>query len=261
MSERSERTIVSVSGFLGAVQFLTRIPVRTRAAVPHDRVLAWLPIVGALIGALVGGIAAGLAELVPTAVAAAAAVAFGLLITGAFHEDGLADIADAFGGGTTRERRFEILKDPRHGTYGVAALCASVVVRVVGAASLNSSSALFAGFVAAHALGRAGAVAAMGVLPPAREAGLGADHARRLKALATTVGIAVALAIVVAATGWWSAPLVGVTVAGTGAVALLAMRKIGGLTGDVLGAIEQVVECLVLVTVSGLASRYALWWT
>ena len=257
----SERTIVSVSGFLGAVQFLTRIPIRTRAAVPHDRVLPWLPIVGALIGALVGGVAAGLAELVPTAVAAAVAVTVGLLVTGAFHEDGLADVADAFGGGTTRERRFEILKDPRHGTYGVAALCASVVVRVVSAASIASSSALFAGFVAANALGRAGAVATMGVVPPAREAGLGADHARRLRPVASTGGIAVALAIVVAATGWWAGPLVAVTVAGSGAVALLALRKIGGLTGDVLGAIEQVVECLVLVTVSGLASRYALWWT
>ena len=261
MSERSERTIVAVSGFLGAVQFLTRIPVRTRAAVPHDRVLQWLPIVGALIGALVGGIAAGLAELVPTAVAAAVAVTVGLLVTGAFHEDGLADVADAFGGGTTRDRRFEILKDPRHGTYGVAALCASVVVRVVGAASITSSSALFASFVAAHALGRTGAVAVMGVVPPAREAGLGAEHARLLRPVATTAGIAVALAIVIAVTGWWSAPLVAVTVAGSGVVALLALRKVGGLTGDVLGAIEQVVECLVIVTVSGLASRYALWWT
>ena len=249
-----------MSGFLGAVQFLTRIPVRTRAAVPHDRVLPWLPIVGALIGALVGGVAAGLAELVPTAVAAAVAIAVGLLVTGAFHEDGLADVADAFGGGTTRERRFEILKDPRHGTYGVAALCSSVVLRVVGAASIASSSALFAGFVAAHALGRTGAVAAMGVLPPAREAGLGADHARRLRPIATTLGIAVALAIVVVVTGWWAGPLILAALAGTGAVALLAVRKIGGLTGDVLGAIEQVAECLVIVTVSGLATRHALWW-
>jgi adenosylcobinamide-GDP ribazoletransferase len=249
-----------VSGFVGAVQFLTRIPVRTRAAVPHDRVLPWLPFVGALIGALVGGVAAGLAELVPTAVAAAVAVAVGLLLTGAFHEDGLADVADAFGGGTTRERRIEILKDPRHGTYGVAALCSSVVLRVVGAASIASSSALFAGFVAAHALGRTGAVAAMGVLPPAREAGLGADHARRMRPIATIVGIAVALAIVVVVTGWWAGPLIAAALAGTAAVAVLAMRKVGGLTGDVLGAIEQVVECLVIVTVSGLASRHLLWW-
>ena len=250
-----------MSGFLGAVQFLTRIPVRTRAAVPHDRVLPWLPFVGALIGAFVGGVAAALAELVPAAVAATAAVVAGLLITGAFHEDGLADIADAFGGGITRERRFQILKDPRHGTYGVAALCSSVVLRVVTAASIVSSSALFAGFVAAHALGRTSAVAAMGVLPPASEAGLGADHARRLRSIATTVGIAVAIAIVVVVTGWWSAALIGAALAGTGAVALLAMRKIGGLTGDVLGAIEQVVECVVIVTVSGLASRHTLWWT
>ena len=249
-----------MNGFLGAVQFLTRIPVRTRAAVPHDRVLPWLPFVGALIGALVGGVAAGLAELLPSAVAAAVAVAVGLLVTGAFHEDGLADVADAFGGGTSRERRFEILKDPRHGTYGVAALCSSVVLRVVGAASIASSSALFAGFVAAHALGRTGAVAAMGVLPPAREAGLGADHARRMRPMATTVGIVVAVAIVVVVTGWWSGPLIVAALVGAGAVALLAMRKIGGLSGDVLGAIEQVVECLVIVTVSGLASRHALWW-
>ncbi|HZB40216.1 MAG TPA: adenosylcobinamide-GDP ribazoletransferase, partial [Ilumatobacter sp.] len=138
------RAAAGVSGFLGAVQFLTRIPVRTRAAVPHDRVLPWLPFVGALIGAFVGGVAAALAELVPAAVAATAAVVAGLLITGAFHEDGLADIADAFGGGITRERRFQILKDPRHGTYGVAALCSSVVLRVVTAASIVSSSALFA---------------------------------------------------------------------------------------------------------------------
>jgi adenosylcobinamide-GDP ribazoletransferase len=206
-------------------------------------------------------VAAGLAELVPTAVAAAVAVVVGLLVTGAFHEDGLADVADAFGGGVTRERRFEILKDPRHGTYGVAALCSTVVLRAVGAASIASSSALFAGFVAAHALGRTGAVAAMGVLPPAREAGLGADHAGRMRPIATTVGIAVALAIVVVVTGWWAGPLIAAALAGACAVALLAMRKIGGLTGDVLGAVEQVVECLVIVTVSGLASRHSLWWT
>ncbi len=249
-----------MSGFLGAVQFLTRIPVRTRAAVPHDRVLPWLPFVGALIGAVVGGIAVGLAHLVPAVVATMCAIGAGLLITGAFHEDGLADVADAFGGGTTPERRMEILKDSHHGTYGVAALCASIVLRWVGMATVASSQAVFAGFVAAHALGRTGAVAAMGVFPPAREAGLGADHARRMRPIATTAGIAVALAIVVVVTGWWAGPLIAAALAGTGVVAVLAMRKIGGLTGDVLGAIEQVVECLVIVTVSGLASRHLVWW-
>jgi len=67
--------------------------------------------------------------------------------------------------------------------------------------------------------------------------------------------------IVFAVTGWWIGPLVAATVAGTVVVSVLAMRKIGGLTGDVLGATEQVVECLVLVTVTGLASRHAIWWS
>jgi len=106
----------------------------------------------------------------------------------------------------------------------------------------------------------AGAVAAMGGFPPAGDAGLGADHARRLRPVATTLGIVAALGVVLIATGWWTGPLIVTTAAGAAAVGVLAMRKIGGLTGDVLGAIEQVVECLVLVTVSGLASRHALWW-
>jgi adenosylcobinamide-GDP ribazoletransferase len=249
-----------VSGFLGAVQFLTRIPVRRRAAVPPDRVVPWLPVVGALIGVLVGGIAVGVGHLVPTAVSAMVAIAAGLLITGAFHEDGLADVADAFGGGVTPERRMEIMKDSRHGTYGVAALCTSVVLRWVSVATIAPSHAVFAGLVAAHALGRTGAVAAMGAFPPAREAGLGADHARRLRPAATAVGVAAALGAVALATGWWVGPLIAATAVGAGAVGVLSMRKIGGLTGDALGATEQVVECLVLVTVSGLAARYSVWW-
>ena len=113
---------------LGAFQFLTRIPIRTGYAVPHHRIVVWFPWVGLVIGAAVGGVAAGLIELVPPVVAGACAVAIGLLITGAFHEDGLADVADAFGGGWTRDQRLEILKDSRHGTYGVAALATSIVM-------------------------------------------------------------------------------------------------------------------------------------
>jgi adenosylcobinamide-GDP ribazoletransferase len=249
-----------VNGLLGAVQFLTRVPVHTKAAVPHDRVVPWMPFVGALIGAAVGGIAVGLGHLVPSAVAAIVAIAAGLLITGAFHEDGLADVADAFAGGTTPERRLEILKDSRHGTYGVAALCTSIVVRWVAAAATASSAALFAGFVAAHTLGRTAAVGTMAVLPPAAEAGLGADHARHLRAAPTAVGVLAGLAITVLAGGWWSGAMIAAALLVTAATAWLAMRKVGGLVGDVLGAIEQVVECAVLVVVSGLAERHVLWW-
>ncbi len=245
----------------GAVQFLTRVPVRTRSAVPHERTLPWFPWVGAVIGLTVGGIAAGLAEWFPVAVAAAVAVAVGLLITGAFHEDGLADVADAFGGGWTREQRFEILKDSRHGTYGVAALCISVVIRVVSAGSIVAQPALVAGFVAAHTLGRTSAVVALVVGRPATQSGLGASAAQGATRRAIIASSLLAIGALVALTGWWAAPLVGVSLAGTAAVLWLSNRKIGGLTGDTLGAIEQVVECLVLVAVSGLALHHELWWS
>jgi adenosylcobinamide-GDP ribazoletransferase len=249
-----------MNGLVGAIQFLTRIPIRVAAPVEHARVVPWFPIVGALIGATVGGVAVGAAELVPAAVAATLAVVTGLLITGAFHEDGLADIADAFGGGWTVERRLEILKDSRHGTYGVAALAGSVVLRVACAASIAGPAAVFASFVAAHTLGRAAAVAAMKSAPPAVDSGLGVDAARSLRPVSTAVGIAGGIGITAAVTGWWILPFLVAAGIGTAAVVVLAVRKIGGLAGDVLGAVEQVVECLVLVVASGLAARHTIWW-
>ena len=249
-----------MSGFVGAVQFLTRIPIRTSAAIPHARVVPWFPVVGALIGAAVGAVAAGLGELVPLTVAAAVAVVVGLLITGAFHEDGLADVADAFGGGTTVERRLEILKDSRHGTYGVAALVSSIVIRVLAASSIVSAASVFAAFVAAHTLGRTAAVAAMKTARPASESGLGAAAGRELSPATTTACITTGLAVTALAGGWWVVPLVLASTAATAAVVVLAVRKIGGLAGDVLGAVEQVVECSVLIVAAGLAMRHDLWW-
>jgi adenosylcobinamide-GDP ribazoletransferase len=250
-----------VSGLLGAIQFLTRVPVRTATAVPHERTVPWFPIVGLLIGAALGGLAAGLGELVPMSVAAAVTIAAGLLLTGAFHEDGLADVADAFGGGWTRERRFEILADSRHGTYGVSALAASVVVRVVALAALAGPAVAFAGLVAAHVLGRTAAVGALATLPPAAESGLGADVASSMRRGGLVIAIVAGAAITVAAVGWWAAPMIVATGVGTAAVGWLAVRKIGGIAGDVLGAVEQVVECLVLVVATGLAARHQLWWS
>jgi adenosylcobinamide-GDP ribazoletransferase len=247
-------------GFLGAVQFLTRIPIRLPAATDHARVVPWFPVVGALIGALVGGVAVGLGELVPVAVAAAAAVVVGLMVTGAFHEDGLADIADAFGGGWTVERRLEILKDSRHGTYGVAALTGSIVLRIVCAASIAAPASTLAAFVAAHTLGRASAVVAMKAAPPAVESGLGVSAASALRPVPATIGLAAGVAVAAVATGWWVLPFLGASAVGAAAVVALAVRKIGGLAGDVLGAVEQIVECLVLIVASGLAARHDVWW-
>jgi adenosylcobinamide-GDP ribazoletransferase len=219
----------------------------------------WFPVAGGLIGVAVGGIAAGLAELVPMSVAAAIAIVAGVLLTGAFHEDGLADTADAFGGGWTREQRLGILRDPLHGSFGVAALCSTIVIRILCVASLAPAAA-FAGLVAAHALARSAAVGAMATFPLATSDGLGAGYAAGLPRSRAFVGVVSGAGIAALATGWWVGPLAAAGVVAAVAVGALAMRKIGGVTGDVLGAVEQVTECLVLVAVTALAPRHPLWW-
>lgn len=243
---------------LGAVQFLTRIPIRLRAAPDLAACVPWFPVVGGAIGATIGLVVAGLMELVPSNVAAAVGIIVGLILTGAFHEDGLADTADALGGWSPEQRR-HILKDSRHGSYGVAAMCSTIVLRVLCVASLGPAAA-FAGLVAAHALGRGAAVAVMGTAPQVPTDGLGADYARGLRALPTAFGVIGALAIAAIATGWWVAPLAGAAGLAAVGVAVLARRAFGGVSGDLLGAVEQVGECLVLVVVTALAARHSLWW-
>lgn len=240
-------------GLLAALQFLTRVPIRLRREPSLSDTVAWFPLAGALIGAAVGGAAGGLWHVVPPLVAGAVGVAVGLLVTGAFHEDGLGDVADAFGGGWTLERRLEIMKDSRHGTYGVAAICTSIAVRVVALGSLPGPWAMFTGAVAAHTMGRVAAVVMAGTMPLATHSGLGADYGRGTSRPRALVGTAMGLVLTAAAVGWWAAPLAGaalVAVAGTG---LLARRKIGGISGDVLGATEQVAECLCFVVLTAQA--------
>ena len=244
-----------------AIAFLTRIPVPIDGTPSMTAAGPWFPVVGAIVGLSVGGSAALLLHLVPPLVAASLAVLVGIVLTGAFHEDGLADVADAFVGGWSREERMRILHDPLHGSYGVAALCGSIIIRIVCVASFGLSPAVaFACVVAAHALGRAGAVALMAAMPLARTDGLGAEYARSLRPWIAAVGEASGVAIAALAVGWWVGPFVLATVVGAAGVAWLAMRKVGGITGDVLGAAEQTIECLVLVTATGLATRYRLWW-
>ena len=185
---------------------------------------------------------------------------FGVLITGAFHEDGLADVADAFAGGTTIERRLEILKDSRHGSYGVAALCGSIVVRIVTLGSFPGPPAMFTAAVAAHAVGRGAAVGLMGAAPMATHRGLGADYGQAATRRTAVVGLLFGLVLAAAVVGWWAVPLAAVAIVSIVAVRWLAMRKIGGISGDVLGTCEQVAECLCLVVLSGLAAHYRLWW-
>ncbi len=249
------------NGFTAAIQFLTRVPVRSRTEPPPQQlVVPWFPVVGTLVGAAVGGVAAGLWQVSTPLVAAAVAVIVGVVVTGAFHEDGLADVADAFAGGWAVERRLEILKDPHHGSYGVAALTGSIVVRVAALGSMPGPAAMLWSAIAAHTIGRGAAVALMGAVPAARRDGLGAAYARPLSRSRTVAVVLAAIALSAAALlvrfGWHVSlgrSVVAVVVAAalaTIAIGWLARRKIGGITGDVLGAAEQVAECLVLVVLA-----------
>ncbi len=243
-----------------AVGFLTRIPVGdpSRAGtrpVELARAVPWFPIVGSLIGALaaVAWSAINLTNASPF-VAASVAVSVGLLITGAFHHDGLADIADAFGGGWNPDQRFEILKDSRLGTYGTTALVCAIGVEIAALATLTPNRGVGA-LVAAHAIGRALAVIVMKTAPVARS-GLGADYAGGLTIAhiaAALAGAGLVIVAAVAATDLSATHALSACVAATTAtvlVVVLSIRKIGGIVGDVLGAVAVIATVCSLAAIS-----------
>lgn len=251
-----------MTGLLGAIVFLTRIPVRTTRSLDTARSVPWFPIVGMFIGVLVGGIAALLEPWSSPYVAAGVAIVVGLLVTGAFHEDGLGDVADAFVGGWTREDRLRILKDSRHGTYGVVALASSIALRFValGALVLAGPKSAFIGAVAAHGMARSAAVVAMLVARPATGEGLGSEYVARLRRAPSAVGIAVTVSVAAVIAGWWVAVALGSAVVTTTVLIVWSKRKIGGFSGDVLGAIEQCGEIGVLVVLSIVVGHHQPWW-
>jgi adenosylcobinamide-GDP ribazoletransferase len=235
-----------MNGLRGAVAFLTRIPASTSDEnADVAEAVPWFPVVGGLVGLLVAAVYAGGRQLVAPLPAAAVAVTVGVLVTGAFHEDGLADTADAFGAWDTAEAR-RILKDPTHGTYGVCALVLSLLVRVA-ALSTFSGWAAVAVVPAAHALGRAAAIGLFAVVPLASDDGLGAAYAARIRVRHLVIVGAIGVAIAVVTLGYWAG---AATVAAAGAALTFGSagaRRVGGLSGDVLGAAEQVAEIAVFL--------------
>src|SRR5882724_2431394 len=243
--------------FKTAVAFLTRLPMpHPDGAMPANFVRAhrMFPVVGALIGAAVGLLCLGLRYIgVPDLAAAALALGGSAILTGALHEDGLADVADGFGGGRNLESKLEIMRDSRLGTYG------AMILLVSFAAKLSALAAIADGYVvpaliAAHALAR-GVLPAMSMnLPYARKDGL-ARNAGQPDAAISVIAGGLALVIALLSLSWTNA-LSAALAAGVSAfgMARLAMRQIGGQTGDVLGGAEQVSETAILVL---LAARLA----
>jgi adenosylcobinamide-GDP ribazoletransferase len=233
-----------------AIGLLTRLPVPHPASVAPDgmaRAQRAFPLVGALIGLAVGLIDRGLLGIgIPALAAAALALGASAALTGALHEDGLADVGDGFGGGRDRAAKLSIMRDSRLGTYGAIVLLVGFSTRLSALASLPVAS-IVASLVVAHTLARAAIPVLAANMPFARDDGLGKSAGRPdIASAATAVVIAGALALVCLPA---KAALLAVmvTVAGAAAMAALAWRQIGGVTGDVFGAVEQVVETAVLV--------------
>lgn len=247
-------------GLVAALQFLTRLPIRLPRAVPGRELVVWFPVAGALVGGLSAGVAWLGAQQLPMPVAGALGVLAGLLITGAFHEDGLGDVADAFGGGWNREQRLEILKDSRLGTYGVVAIVSSVLLRVLCAGYAPTPEVLAASFVVTGALGRVAAVLVLVIGRPATRTGLAATLSRTLNRPMSWLGMLAGAAMAAAALRVGADVSFGAVAAAIGLAVLaalvlwrLALAKIGGVVGDVSGAAEQVAEMAVWVLLVAVA--------
>ena len=239
-----------MSGLLGAVAFLTRLPTgRTATQVNPARSVPFVPVVGALVGLAVAGAYIGMSAVLPGLTAAGLAVTAGIVLTGALHEDGLADAVDALGA-RDRAEVLRILRDPTHGTYGVLALAASFVLRVAAVGSFDRRTALIM-LPTAHALSRVAAVAVVTAGPPLATDGLGATYAPAVRRGPLALSIALVLVAAIALLQVWAVVAVAVTVGLAAVGGRLAVSRLGGVNGDVAGACEQLVEVGLLIAASG----------
>jgi adenosylcobinamide-GDP ribazoletransferase len=245
-----------VSELFAAVMFLTRLPVPAWTPYAPEtlgRSTAWFPVVGLIVGGIAGGAYAAAALVFPPLLSATLAIVASVLVTGALHEDALADAADGLGGGASRERALEIMKDSRVGAYGVVALVLAIVARIAAldAIGVAGPGAVVRALVAAHVLARWSSLPLLWRLPYARPGGgTGAPFAGNVSPVRVAVGSAIAMGI--------GAAMLGADIAASASAAigvtLLAgwyfHRRLGGITGDCLGAANQVVELAVYLVLA-----------
>jgi adenosylcobinamide-GDP ribazoletransferase len=240
---------------VGAVQFLTRLPtprLHNYASDAVGRSARYFPIAGQLVG-LISGLVFLLASRVWSGwLAALLAVSAGILATGGLHEDGLADTADGLGGGRTPERRLTIMKDSAIGVFGVLTLGLTLAAKIGALAALAPWQAAGA-LILAHGLARAACVVVMAALPYAGAVGA-AKEGRPVRPAWGVVAIAVLLAAwpLAFAPSWTIGLAAGAVAAAVPALA--ARRLIGGRTGDILGAVEQMFELGFLLGVAAVAA-------
>lgn len=247
-----------------AVQFLTRVPVpvqRFEADALHASARHF-PLVGAIVGACAGAVLWGAATGWPAGIAVLLSMAATAWLTGAFHEDGMADTCDGLGGAVTRERALEIMKDSRLGSYGALGLGLTLAVKALSLVALMQLSPVVAAAasVLAHAVSRAAAVGVLALLPYAGNLAQAKAQplAQPARWHAPVIAAAWALAvggICAAATAaqlpalQWLWPMLWAGVV-AGWCAVWFRRRLGGWTGDTLGAVQQWSEVAVYLALA-----------
>lgn len=236
-----------------ALAMLTRLPVPQLRDCPPVGASAWAwPLAGVVVGGAQAAVLLAAAALLPPAMAAGLALAAGLLLTGALHEDGLADLADGLSGGRSPVERLEIMKDSRIGSHGAVALITALGLRWAALATIAAwpPATMFAALIAAQAASRAG----LGLMdlagPQARPRGFAAAATDGLTARGATAALALAAALAVATLPLAQALTLLAAVALTQLLLLRhARRRLGGITGDVLGAAQITAEIAALAVI------------
>jgi adenosylcobinamide-GDP ribazoletransferase len=243
--------------FFIALQFFTRLPIP--AWVGFEA--AWLqhasryfPLVGVVVAAIAAGVYYAAALVLPAPVAAVLSTAASIYITGAFHEDGFADTCDGFGGGMTKERALEIMKDSRVGAYGAIGIVCMLATKLSGLAMLPPRVAVAALFVA-HPLSRLAATALIWRLDYVRGEGKAKPLAQQMTNAEFAIAALTCLlpaACLLATDAMAPAAMLAAIVAATAAALWLGrlfVRRLGGYTGDCLGAVQQLAEALIYIAV------------
>ena len=239
--------------FLAALGFLTSIPVGKRAM--EGKSLAgsavYFPLVGLLIGFILAGVDYGLGRVLPNLLTSAITVTALVLLTGALHFEGFVDACDGLFGGHTRERRLEIMRTKNVGAYAVAGGVLLLILKFAAIASLSHESTRFWVIVMFPMLSRWGMTLALSVFPYAREQGLGTAF-RGIKLNYIVVAGAIALIAAVIFVGLSGIILFAIATIIAILTGLWVTKLLGGLTGDIYGAINELSEVIILIAATGI---------
>lgn len=236
-----------------AIQFLTRLPV-SAAIPPLDaaqlkaglrRSVLWFPLVGGIVGCIGALVMWGTGMFWPRIVAVALLLMIEARLTGAFHEDAVADFCDGFGGGMTPTRIREIMKDSRIGSYGALALLLVTLIRWSALTALIAAGQHWAALLAVGALSRAPMALLIATLPNARGSGL-SHLTGRPPGSAAAIACGAGLGLSLATCGGAALAMTLAAAATTALLARAAKARIGGQTGDILGASQQLAEAAAL---------------